>query len=770
MAAINSSRPRTYLLGINDVSERQIPVEQIEIPSHLPYMPFFAEKGPANPQITQLGAAIKHYGSRSFDVTSEYATHQTPFINLAIGNGNPVMLHRIIPPNAKTAMLRLSVEVIETELPSYERNADGSIHYTFDAYGQRIPKTNGSPIKGYRLVFHTTVEPYIPQYTPTLNVDGGASQAEPMTLATADGAALFGTATPVSAYRQGNVAPSVSSTDVTSLGSTDKTSTLYPLFDLLVADPGGYGNRLGLRIQLPSTRSATPIDLASVYVNNSYLYRLGLVERSLADDTLIQLPTKLGELSLDVSFKPGARTDRTGIVLDIAERFINNYKEDTEDYNFPAPFDKLHVYRESFETVSNLLLTSEAMYDSERVGFGSAAIANKPYLLNLLGGTDEQGIPYFTIDTRHSAVFGGVSVSNDTTLFASLGNDGLPKNADGTFDQLGIYALYDEAVRNIAETFDTNPSIRFKNYAKYPMTAIWDSGFSIDTKKSLLNILSIRKDVNVVLGTHAVMDYTMQANPGDSANPYIRKPTWMPATTTEEELSISGMLKTYAALYPESEIYGTPVCRVDIAGLSGRVLNSAYTKRLPLTYEYLNKVTKFMGSPNGRWDSNQAFDQRGNNLVELMTDINITWMDENVADKAWANGLIYVEDYDTKRLFFPAFRTVYNNDTSVLNSSITKWAACLIERVCHMTWRNLTGNAKWSPSRFLDESDREIAAALADVFDDRFIIRPETFYTEADQARGYSWSTNVHIYAPNMKTVGTFSIVSHRLEDYQTTS
>ena len=98
------------------------------------------------------------------------------------------------------------------------------------------------------------------------------------------------------------------------------------------------------------------------------------------------------------------------------------------------------------------------------------------------------------------------------------------------------------------------------------------------------------------------------------------------------------------------------------------------------------------------------------------------------------------------------------------------WAICHIERVCHMAWRDLTGNSKWAPNKFLEESDRIIESRLANVFDDRFRIEVETFYTEADVRRGYSWSTRVHIYANNMKTVGSYTVVAHRMEDYQATA
>lgn len=749
MTTVYTSAPRKYLLGTKDESTRSIPVEDVAIPTHLPYMPFLAEKGPSYPVLSRKGAAIKYFGSRSFEENNEYATHQTPFINKALENGNTVMLHRILPDGAKTALLRISAEVIKATLPMYERTDDGTIKYTFDEYDQRVPViVEGETVVGNRLVFHIDV------------IDG--QPPEPV-----DGAVAFGRAEVIDSYRNGSVA-AIGNPELT-LGDVGSQSTRYPIMDLLVADPGGYGDRLGLRIQLPTSKSINPLDTASFYANMAYILRLGLVEKSRIDGSITQLETQLGELFIDVALKEGAKADRTGFDLDIDTKFVKSYREQSDDQvlQFAAPFDKIHVYRTELEVLMKRLIAGEATYNDEREGFGSVALTpDNPYAVNFFGGYDENGVPYYSIDTTHSASFGGVAMSSDTTVFASGGDDGLPRLSTGEFDTLAIYELYDRSVRRIAETFGTNPIVRFQNYAKYPMSAIWDSGFSLSTKKALLNIFTYRKDVAVILSTYALADYKTALVDSQVTKVW----SWMEDLTVEEELSVAATLRAFASLYPESETFGTPVCRAQIVGYSGRIINTNFSRRVPVTYEYLDKVTRFMGRASGVWDGERAYDVRGNNLVTNMTDISITWLLENVANQAWARGLVYVEDYDTRSLFFPGIRTVYNDETSVLNSSITMWAICHIERVCHMAWRDLTGNSKWSPNKFLEESDRIIEARLANVFDDRFRIVVETFYTEADVRRGYSWSTRVHIYANNMRTVGQYTVVAHRMEDYQATN
>jgi len=162
----------------------------------------------------------------------------------------------------------------------------------------------------------------------------------------------------------------------------------------------------------------------------------------------------------------------------------------------------------------------------------------------------------------------------------------------------------------------------------------------------------------------------------------------------------------------------------------------------------------------------KAFDVYPNNRVSLMTDINVTYQASNVYNDSWDAGIMWVQHDDDKTTFFPAFRTVYPDDTSVLTSYITMICACYIERVCESTWRKLVGNGKLTDDEFIEESDRILSQELNGKFDNRFKIAVRTYYTSTDEILGYRWSTDVEFYANNMKTVGLYTIVSRRMSDY----
>ena len=55
--------------------------------------------------------------------------------------------------------------------------------------------------------------------------------------------------------------------------------------------------------------------------------------------------------------------------------------------------------------------------------------------------------------------------------------------------------------------------------------------------------------------------------------------------------------------------------------------------------------------------------------------------------------------------------------------------------------------------------------AVLGKFDDRFVIVPDAYFTAADEARGYSWTLRIKLYAPSMKTVMSLSIEAYRIDD-----
>ena len=167
-------------------------------------------------------------------------------------------------------------------------------------------------------------------------------------------------------------------------------------------------------------------------------------------------------------------------------------------------------------------------------------------------------------------------------------------------------------------------------------------------------------------------------------------------------------------LYPESATFGTSVMRGMITAGSGYLINSLYTKRVPLTYEIVIKASRYMGASNGAWKSGFAFDRAPLNLVTEIKNIDVTWVPASTRNTLWAVGLNFVLNYQVRTQFFPALQTVYENDTSVLNSFFTVVAISYLNKIAHAAWREFSGSVSLTNAQLEEKVNNFILHPAAD--------------------------------------------------------
>lgn len=513
------------------------------------------------------------------------------------------------------------------------------------------------------------------------------------------------------------------------VGTGAVQSVLYPLFDLEVSSFGSYGNLLGMRLSAPTTKSGIPVDDEVVVDQKAALYRMQFVERPDANSVPFIIQNNYGEQYVDFSFKEGVINTSTDSELFIENVLIQSYQELNSIDTPPqiGPFGKLHVYHDLIDDVLDLLFAKE-------VTFGRLPVGGK-HMINIFTGVDYEGVPYNSYIVK-GPMDGGVLFNENTTHYAAGGDDGTM-----------TFATFDALVATECATYGDGV-FPFLDTAKYPQSAIWDSGFTLETKKKLLVPMGRRKDMYVVLSTQDVSQ---------------------PQNTAAEESSVAIALRAAARLYPESEVYGTSVCRAIVIGHSGKLLNSNYNGLVPLSLEFADKVARWMGAGNGAMKSGIGFDVPQYNQVTLFKadTVNCTYKPSNVRNRDWDSGLVWVQNFDRRSLFFPAFQTVYDEDTSIINSAVNMMIAVELEKVADRVWRELTGISYLTVDQFIERSNTLIVEKTKDRFDGRVTIVADTYMTAADNARGYSWSCKIHMYGNNMRSVGVFTIVPHRAEDLE---
>lgn len=514
------------------------------------------------------------------------------------------------------------------------------------------------------------------------------------------------------------------------LGQTQ--SQRYPILELELSSEGEDGNNAGVRIWAPFESPVSNVNKAVLTTNRAYPYRLAVIRRTNPAATPKIVPTQFSEQNVEFTLKDNVIdpvTDKELFLDQVLKQYQNNEPEFPIVY---GDFGRMAIYKNNIATLQTLFTTAEKANPYTENDFTGAA--DEDYLFNMIGGTSSNGAPYntFVIGTTGSNV---VRLTEFSNLFAASGSDGTMTDSAFGVSVAERVAAYADANDPIQDTAVNVESI------------LYDSGFPTQTKYALASFIAVRKDTAVALSTHVV---------GASE------------LTASQEHSAAVALRTRLQLYPESDYFGTPCARAIIVGRSGTLKNSQFRKKVPCLFEVAIKAAKYMGAGDGRWKSGSNFDGAPGSQLDYITNVNVRFTSATVRNKDWAIGLNWVQSFDRRTDFFPAIKTIYPDDTSVLNSFSTMMAVCQINKVTQQTWRKFSGVDHLTNAQLIERVNDDIRNNTKDRFDNRFIIEPAAFISDEDAQRGFSWTVPVKLYAPNMKTVMVTSVQAYRIEDLAT--
>lgn len=698
MTQIVNAASQVLSIGTEDLSKRTVPREPEAIPQHLPKFYIFAERGPKDPQLVSGAERESIFGASTFQVKSKFFNHATLFANLANEEGNICMLERLVPEDAgPEANLILWADVLETDVDLYERNADGSI---------KLTALTNEPI-----------------------VDGTAAGNKikfVVTARTSNGAVVPGNEDEhISFFGQAEQKTG---------DQTDGTnqSVRIPLLEFKVYSQGEFGNRCGIRLWAPTSKTVAAMPTKLMSENKTYPYFISVIEKATTLSSPKVVKTLFGEQKLMVTLKEGDYDPLTTKQTHINDIFIDSYQNLT-DLRYPKKFGlfgDFHIYQENIDALLTQLHAAEVPFIDSFSDI--TANADSKYLMNLFGGVSSFGVPY------HSMVFvdsvNSVRPSELTNIYADGGSDGTLNDT--------IHANL--AIARLEEYLD--PDSELQDIAYHVESHFYDSGYPLEAKLAMCCPLALRKNTVVNLSTFDVNDRTL---------------------TAAEEYSLAIALRTRMRMYPESEYFGTPVMRGTILTQSAKLRNSEYKKRVPMTAELLIKSAKYMGASSGRWSNGSNFDGAPGSVIDSMYDISNPWTPVSVRYRNWDAGITWTQRYDRRSFYFPAIKTVYDDDTSVLNSYNTICAIATLNRIAQRCHREFSGVDHLTNAQLAERVNDFINKSVLGIFDNRFIIVPDAFFTDTDTLRGYSWTLPIKLYAANMKTVMTTYVQAYRLDDLE---
>ena len=693
---ILNAAPMVIDQGTQDLSMRQVPLAALDIPQHLPLMYLFAAKGPVGRTYVDFDSVslTQIFGDDTFDVNKKYYTHTTPFLQAAAAAGNNVVVHRLIAPDASdVANVALYLDYLPTQVPMYVKNTDGSIALDVDGNPVVALDSSNNPITttGYKVCY-----------------------------------VLDHVSVPVGTYQRGTltVRPGIQVDGATQ-------SEQIPLFEFACNSQGEDGNKLAIRMYPAMKTDVAPFPSAMLGSGKMYPYYFGMVK--IADQLTGKTSPVLNRFGAQHSnfVVKGKGVDPTsGAIVDLNKVTKDNYI----DVNVAQDtgLGVAYVYQENLDTVLQLFYDAEKNVSDEHRDSQINNSENNIHAFNVLTFTSSNGSPYQSV--RLVDVPGSTRITRNTNLF-------MKGSSDGSISE----ELLDALVAADLENYN-NSLHEYNDQVMHPESILYDSGFSIATKRVFPKMISRRKDTFVVLSTYA----------HDA-----------PAMMLEQHYSVGVALKTMLELYPESATFGTGVMRGLVFGGSGEIINSLYAKRVPTSYELIYKAARYMGAKNGAWRNGFLFDRAPGSVITQLKNIDVTWVPASTRNTLWSVGINFVLNYKTRQQFFPALQTVYENDTSVLNSFFTAVAISYLNKVEHAAWREFSGVMSLSPAQLEERVNDFVAAQVKDKFDNLFIIIPDCKVTEMDAIRGYSWTLNVKIGAENSRTVQTTMTTAYRKADLE---
>ena len=314
----------------------------------------------------------------------------------------------------------------------------------------------------------------------------------------------------------------------------------------------------------------------------------------------------------------------------------------------------------------------------------------------MLTGVTSRNAPYYSFEIADTSI----KFNQNYTIWAKGGDDGTMNLTDFSHD-VGVKV-----------TEYLNPNSLLQQSAYHCETFIHDSGFVLEDKYKLMSFISRRKDTAIVLSTYTVGGRELSVG---------------------EESSIGRALSIRAMLYPESVYYGTTTCRAAVFSGYGECKAARYRNLLPLTIEIASKLADYHGASIGNWKEGKSYDNAANNRVRMFKKLRNCFRPANVRESDWNNGVNFVEYFDRADLYWPAMQTVYDNDTSVLNSLKTIVACVSLQRAGQEAQRMFSGNSSLTNAQYASEVVKYINKKVVKNGDEnKTIICCEITYNEKD--------------------------------------
>lgn len=485
----------------------------------------------------------------------------------------------------------------------------------------------------------------------------------------------------------------------TTYSSGNDEYVVYPMVALKAKYVGESANNVGFKlfVDLDNLDDTLATNVGSIP------YTFGAVKKTYGQDTVSPIQSSWQNQYEDFVVKPDQVDSRVARNVSFKQVIAENY--DADD----LPFD-IVIYDDNFKTVGAAI---------QEVEPNDTTIADDPFMVNLASAYNIEGIPM-----THVVFSDDSAVLNDTFIMYMQGG------ADGDITDDAVEALTRQYLKDLIY-----PEIL--DQPRYPFTHIIDVGVTLETKEAFIQFMGVHDAFKVILSTQDT-----------SLGRY---------NTKAEDYSLGSALYAKCLLQPESTEKGTECCRATIVQQAGRVAGDNSGDIVPFTYDLMLKKSLYLstssinGMPAGL----------PNSAIETYSEWNWMPCDADHKQRSWDSGLNYAQYYDMTSIHWPALRSVYRYDTSVLSSDFFTDAIIFVKHVVRYQWSVFAGvEMNWS--RFQSLATKSISDNLAAVLNGYIQSSVVLSQNEQEAALGYVSHVTVTLVGNPQQRVWDIDIVCRR--------
>lgn len=496
---------------------------------------------------------------------------------------------------------------------------------------------------------------------------------------------------------------------------TEITWSVYPIMVFEALYPGEYGNDLCFSLFYKNSENAA----GDVNYYRTLFYTFAPARREYDSTTVTPHYDIYNTTQNSFAANPETLNPDTGAEMSMQAVLNKAYDEDSHQLPYT-----IYTYEENLLAVGNRIaqVESETSLGHTKPTYDAEAIMNTSfgYLVNVISCRNLKGVPYdhvrlITISDEDENV---IQLAEDNYIYLANGADG---------------DLSDLMVQNCIQQFcakTLNPQIVDK--FRYPFTHMYDVGYNFDTKYAMIDFLDVRDDIMIELSTQVLMD--------DNTGRTITLNDQM----TDE--SNGEALRSRALLMRESVLKGTDCCRCAIYAHAGFLADGVYSDPMPFTYWSAMKHARFGNLPYMNTTEPRGWPQSYNEFFKVSS---VNWInyDPEGQSRVWDSGINYVQWADMTRIFYPALRTVYRAETSVL---VDQWfvdAVVYTKHVVRNAWGRFSGRN--DKSAVLQQAIKEyLDTELSYLYNGKYDFEVSVYQTAEEQRIGYIQHVLIRLTSP----------------------